>query len=153
MANESKARHHQEEEIYYPASSYQQGRMNLNTAKSMVFKGVHDRWGRENEQATTKSKSGLSLVHSTTPSFLSFSFVRRPCSPLPHDDRRYRFMTMSGNGIGNRTSTTAGPALQNFPHFEIQCPQWINSTQNCPMSISQCSTMQCSCVTTVCIYT
>ena len=112
--------------------------MNLNTTKSMIFKGVHDQRGGERELETAKSNTGLSLAQSAKRHLLSFSLVRRPCSPLPHDNRRYRLMTISGK----RTSTTAGPALQNFPHSEIQCPQWMNQTYNCPMSISKCPTMQ-----------
>ena len=43
--------------------------MNLNTTKSIVFKGEHDQWGVEKEYAIAKSNTGLSLAQSTKASF------------------------------------------------------------------------------------
>ena len=104
--------HHQSEEkkcnIQHKVSI--KGGMNLNTTKFMIFKGVHDQWDVEREHATAKSNTGLLLVKSTKRPFFSSSLVRRSCSPLPHNDRRYRLMTISGD----RTGTTAVPAL----HFK-----------------------------------
>ena len=95
--------------------------MNLNITKSIVSKVEHDQWGVEKEHATAKSNTGLSLAQSTKRPFLSFSLVCRSRLPLPHNDRRYRFMTISGN----RTGTTAGSALHISTHWDLSCSRFI----------------------------